>query len=149
MKKAHQKNKQCKQNLVRKIEVGQTLESNDLNLPHDKNNPPKSKKRPVITAFINRDNELAVIPASTQKTKNTTYYGRYGIKFYRNVIEIEDNEGKPIKVGEKYRVTDKCTKLPIQETKFITNQVINHTRNSSENRRKLEEYKNRHKKKKD
>lgn len=144
--KNKKKNNVKRKKLTSKIKIGQTLESNDLFLPHNKNKPPKPKKRPVITAFINQNNELGVIPGSTQDTRNTRYYGKHGIKYYRNVIEIEDNEGKPIKVGKKFQLTDNCTELPKADVDIIIDNVVNHSRFASENRKKVENFENRHKK---
>lgn len=131
---------------VPKIEIGQTLESNDLFLPHDKNRIPKSKPRPVITAYINKFGEMIIIPGSKQNTRNTKYYGKHGIEYYRKVIEVVDNEGKPIKVGDKFKLTKNCSKIPIDDIKIIRNNVINHGRFSSVNRQKYKEFDNRYKK---
>ena len=81
-----------------------------------------------------------------KKTLNTSTYGKYGIVAYRNTIEITDNEGQPIKVGDKFRKTENCTKLPRNEAIKIFDKVVNHTKFSGENRKKYTKYKNRHKK---
>ena len=122
------------------IKIGQTLSSNDLYLPYNKGRVPKSKERPVIVADKNKNNELVVIPASTQKTSNTTLYGKYGIDYYRHNLEIEDNEGNPIKYGRKFRKTKKCTQLPLSEVKIIKDKVLNHSKFYSENRKKYNKF---------
>ena len=124
----------------KKIEIGQTLESNDLYLPWEKGKKPKSKNRPVIVVDKNQHEDLVIIPGSTRDTANTTYYGKYGIEFYRHNIEIEDNEGKPIRKGEKFRETQNCSKLPFDEVKKIRERVINHTKFSSENKAKYNRF---------
>ena len=122
------------------IKIGQTLVSNDLYLPYNKGRVPNSKERPVIVADKNRFNELAVIPGSTQKTPHTTYYGRYGIKYYRHNLEIKDNDGKSIKYGKKFYKDKRCTNIPLGEVERIRDSVINHSKFSSENRRKYNEF---------
>ena len=122
------------------IKIGQTLSSNDLYLPYNKGRVPESKERPVIVADKNKNNELVVIPASTQKTPNTTLYGKYGIAYYRHNLEIEDNEGNPIKYGRKFRKTNKCTQIPLSEVKIIRDKVLNHSKFSSENRKKYNKF---------
>lgn len=123
---------------IQKIEIGQTLETNDVYLPHKKNKKIEPKSRPIITVEVNDYGELAVVPASSRDTRNTRKFGKYGIKYFRNVIEINDNEGKPIKVGPKFQLTKNCSKIPKQDADYIKDMVVNHSRFSSENRRKLE-----------
>lgn len=129
------------------ISIGQTLETNDLYLPHKKSRIPDSKSRPIIVVDKNKNEEFMVVPGSTQKTKNTREYNKYGIKNFRMVVEIDDNEGKPIKLNDKFRITNKSTKLPRSEAKYIKDYVVNHGKFSSENRKKVEIFKNRNKKK--
>ncbi len=133
----------------KKIRIGQTLETNDIYLPHKKNRVPKSKKRPILVVDKNEFNELVVVPGSKKKTNNTVPYNRYGLKNYRISIEIEDNEGNPIKENEKFRKTKNCSVLPESETLKIKDNVINHSRFTSENRKKYNLFINRHKKSRD
>lgn len=51
--------------------------------------------------------------------------------------------------NKKFRKTTKSIILPLSDIKQITNKVINHTKFSSENRRKYIEFKNRYKKDRD
>ena len=151
--KAKLNKKNTKKTVKKTVNIGQTLETNDLYLPHKKNNIPKSKSRPVIIVDKTKNKkgkeEFAVVPGSTKKTKNTTKYGKYGIDYYRHNIEIEDNEGKPITLNIKFEITEKCSKLPEKEAKKIRDNVLNHTRFSSENRKKHFKFQNRHKKSKE
>lgn len=144
--------KPTKNTKTKNIDIGQTLETNDIYLPHKKNKVPESKSRPVIVVDKIKnpkgESEFAVVPGSTKDTANTTRYGKYGIKYYRHNIEVVDNENKPIKQNDKFSVTEKSTKLPVSEAKKIKDEVINHTRFSSENRRKYSEFQNRYKKSK-
>jgi hypothetical protein len=132
-----------------KLPIGQTLETNDLFLPYKKTRVPQSKSRPVIIIDKNKLEEYAIVPGSTKKTPNTTEYNKYGIKHFRHDIEVEDNEGKPIKQNNKFKQTEKTTKLPISDVNKIKDELLNHKKFSSENRRKYQCFKNRHKKSKD
>ena len=145
-----QKNNSQKQdNKKKSVDIGQTLETNDLYLPYKESRKPKSKSRPVIVAdkVTNPigEEEFAVIPGSTKKTQNTTKYGNYGIDYYRHNIEVEDDEGKPISLNNKFQITKNCSKLPEGEVNKIRDTVLNHTRFSSENRKKYDNYKNKYK----
>lgn len=136
------------------LPIGQTLETQDKYLPNNKKTSKELKSsRPVIIAdkLINPSGmeEYAVLVGSSQETRNTRKYGKYGIKFVRNNIEIEDNESKPITLNDKFRLTNNCSKIPINETKILYDNVINRTRFSSENRKKKEIFDNRYNKKKD
>lgn len=130
-----------------KIQVGQTLETNDIYLPHDKRKPPQSKSRPVIVIETNKKQELVIVPGSTKKTNNTTFYGKHGIQYYRHNIELYDNEGKPIKQNKKFKLTKRCSKLPENEARKIENKVVHHSKFSSENKKKLKEFQNKNNKK--
>ena len=123
--------------------VGQTLETMDIYLPHKVREKLSNKNRPVIIVDKNSKEEYVVIPGSTKRTGNTTYYGKHGIKFYRHNIEIVDNEGKAIKQNEKFKVTKNSSKLPQLEVERIKDKVVNHTKFSTENKRKYQEFKNR------
>ena len=135
----------------KKVPCGQTLESNDLYLPYKKSQKPNSKSRPVIVVDKITNpcgiEEFAVIPGTTQKTKHTTFYGKNGIERFRHNIEIEDDEGKPITLNIKFQITGNSTILPENDIKKIYDKVLNHTKFSSENKKKFETFKNRHKKK--
>lgn len=135
------------------LAIGQTLETKDEYLPHNKKMTQQLKSsRPVIIVdkFINDKGkeEYAVVPGSTQNNSNTTYYGKYGIKSYRHTLEVNDNEGKAISRNEKFKLTKTCTKIPINDAKTIRRNILNHTKQSSENRKKYDEFKNRYKKSK-
>ncbi len=142
-------NKQNKQ--MKHLPIGQTLETKDCYLPVDKKHSKELKSsRPVIIAdkLVNPQGkeEYLIIPTSTKDTRNTHPYNKHGINYIRNNIEIVDNEGKPIMQNEKFRKTNKCSRLPESDTIQIYNNTVNRTRFSSENRKKQENFWNRYKK---
>lgn len=134
-----------------KISIGQTLETNDIYLPYQKNKVPANKTRPVIVVDKIKnprgEEEFAVVPASSQKNKNTNNLNKKGIKNFRHNLEVVDNENKPIKRNNKFQLNDKCTKLELSDVDKIKDIVINHNKFSSENKRKYNEFQNRYKKK--
>lgn len=133
--------------------IGQTLQTKDKYLQRNKKTTQKLKdSRPVIIVdkLTNRKGkeEYAVVPTSTQvNSKHTSPYGKYGIKSYRHNLEVRDVEGQPIQQNEKFRKTKNCTKLPEVDAVKIYDDVLNHTKFSSENRKKYEEFKSRERKK--
>ena len=132
------------------LPIGQTLETKDNYLP--KNNNTSKKTRPVIIADKRINNlgkeEYAVILGSKRNTKNTTYYGKNGIKFYRHTLEVRDNENQPIQQGAKFKKTKNSTQIPRKDVEVMMDKLLNHTKQSSENRKKHSEFKNRNKKSK-
>ena len=135
------------------LDIGKTLVTKDEFLQHKAKTTQQLKSsRPVIIVdkIINNNGkeEYAIVPGSTQNSANTTYYGKYGIKRYRHTLEINDNEGKPISKNNKFKLTEKCSKLPPEEALKIYDKVLYHTKQSSENRKKYDEFKKRYKKSK-
>ena len=142
-----------KQNKRKTLPIGQTLETADKYLKfNNKTSKELKSTRPVIIAdkIINPNGteEYAIIPGSTQNNKNTTYYGKNGIKFYRHIMEVKDNEGHPITQNEKFKKTTNSTQLPKADVDKMMNKILNHTKQSLENRKKYQEFKNRYKKSK-
>lgn len=143
------KNK-SKQDLTKKekLLIGQTLETKDKYLPYNKKTSQILKEsRPVIIVdkITNKrgEEEFVIVPTGTKESKHSSYYGKHGIKRYRHNIEVRDNEGKPISQNEKFKKTKNCTKIPEQEAIKIYDNVLNHTSFSSENNRKVDEFKSR------
>ncbi|HJD05281.1 MAG TPA: hypothetical protein IAB72_00165 [Candidatus Onthoplasma faecipullorum] len=135
----------------RKLPIGQTLETKDKFLPIDKRHSQKLKdSRPLIILDKIKNpkgqEEYAVVTASTKETNNTKRFNKYGLKYIRNNLEIEDNEGKPIIQNEKFKVTKNSTRISKEDADKLLNYTLNHNRFSSENRKKHEKFKNRYKK---
>lgn len=89
---------------------GRTLTTNDKYLGKQKTG--SDKIRPVVVVDTH-DNNLAVVPLSSKKGSNRTELKGYRNKktnqttYYKHYLEIEDNEGKPIRVNEKFRENHK------------------------------------------
>lgn len=147
------KNKKIKLIFKKNLVIGQTLETKDAYLPIDKKHTKKLKEsRPVIVVSkINNtlgNEEYAVIPTSTENTPNTKKFNKYGIKYTRNNIEVVDNDNLPITQNHKFKVTENSTIIPKNIAIQLLDINLNHTKFSSENRKKYHEFKNRYKKKK-
>lgn len=149
------KNRLSKKSILKKeaLLIGQTLETKDKYLPHNKKTSIKLKdSRPVIIVdkLTNKHGveEYAVIPGSTSDNdKHSTRYQKHGILRYRHNIEVRDDEGKPIQQNNKFVKTKNCTRIPEIEAQQIYNKVLYHTKFSSENKTKMTEFRNRPKKK--
>ncbi len=118
------------------VPVGRTLITKDEYLP---NKPGKAKRandsksnpkdhRWVAVIDKNDKEELAVVKLTTQNTPNTTHLPTYkkGNKkdtYFKNFVEIEDNEGKPIVVGDKFKENAPKHDLSSDEIKLIQNEV--------------------------
>lgn len=131
------------------ISIGQTLETNDLYLPYQKNKVPANKTRPVIVVDKIKnprgEEEFAVVPASTKRNKNTNSLNKKGIQNFRHNLEVVDNENKPIKQNKKFQLNDRCTNIGKENAKYVRDIVINHNKFSSENKKKYDKFKNRYK----
>ena len=90
-------------NKKRKIPWGRTFTTNDHYL--GRSGTGSQKRRPVVVIETNNRNELAVVPLSSRPGKSRTKLEKYqdGRSYYKHFVEIEDNEGKPIKPGRKFR----------------------------------------------
>lgn len=63
------------------------------------------KERPVVVIEATANNDLAVVQLSTREGKDRTRLKNYqqGQSYFKHYIEIDDDEGKPIRVNEKFR----------------------------------------------
>lgn len=138
----------------KELPIGQTLETKDKHLPFNKKTSQNPKNsRPVIIVEKQKNpqgkEEYAIIAGSTQDTKNTTKYKKHGIGFYRHNLEVRDSVGQPIMQNDKFRVTERSSQLPRKDVEKMKNHVLHHTKQSSENKRKMHEFQNRYQRKKE
>lgn len=126
--------------------IGRTLQTSDNYLPTSnkgKSTNPKGKRR-VAVIDSNESEELAVVRMTTQQQGNTSELKGYnkGNKkksFFKHFVEIEDDEGKPIKAdGNKFKENPPFEDLSQKQVEFVRNIVLNHVKQSGENRSKLE-----------
>ncbi len=122
-----------------KVPQGRTLTTNDSYLPGGKITGSK-KTRPVVVIEANEENELAVVPLSSRQGKNRTKLKNYqqGQSYFKHFVEIEDDEGRPIKVNKKFRENHPNMDVSNDDVKKIKDKVLNHSKAGSENKAKIE-----------
>ena len=125
--------------MFNRILLGRTLSTRDNFLGKNKRS---NKKRPVAVIEINKRNELAVVPLSSREGKHRTRLKNYqdGKSFFKHFVEIEDNEGKPIKVGEKFKENHSRHDLSRRDIQKIRKKVFEHSSPAPENRKKIEKF---------
>lgn len=142
------KGSDAKQQLKKSVPVGRTLKTKDKYLPHDKKKVHELKERRwVVVIDKNTNEELAIIRLTDEKQPNTTRLSSYkkGNKkdtYFKHFVEIEDNEGNAIRVdGKKFIENLKQFDLSAREVDFVKDKVLNHTKQSQENRKKISDLK--------
>ena len=103
---------------------GRTLITKDNFLGKQKTG--SKKTRPVVVVDNNERNELAVVPLSSKNGANRTRLKNYlqGKSYYKHFLEIEDNEGKPIKVNDKFRENHKNMDVSHKDVELIRNTLF-------------------------
>lgn len=144
-KKRVAKKKTCKSNRYlpnrnRTIPWGRTLSTYDHYIGKSKTK--STKKRPVVVIETNERNELAVVPLSSRDGKNRTRLAKYqdGKSYYKHFVEIEDNAGNPIKVGDKFRENHPNNDVSSSDVIKIRDKVFNHAKTSGANCKKMEQF---------
>lgn len=119
---------------------GRTLTTQDNFLGKQRTN--SKKKRPVVVIDNNKRNELAVVPLSSKKGANRTRLRNYqqGQSYFKHFVEIEDDEGKPIIVGKKFRENHQNMDISSKDVDLIRNRVLNHSVPALANRNKLAKF---------
>ena len=154
-----------KGNISKRYPNGRTLETHDKFLPIEKKGKSTIlKKRRVVVIDSNRNDELAVVRFTTQNNENSSSLSEenendYKKKkkqkneaesFFKHFIEIEDNEGKPIKAdGYKFKENPWAYDLKKWQVNYIKDKNLYHCKQSSENQEKIDILKSRGKKPKD
>lgn len=126
------------------VPVGRTLKTQDKYLPYKKSKVQELKaKRWVVVIDKNTDEELAIVRLTDEKQPNTTHLPTYrkGNRkdtYFKHFVEIEDSEGNAIRVdGKKFLENAKAYDLSPKEMRFLRDKVLNHSRQSQENRSKI------------
>lgn len=113
---------------------GRTLTTKDSYLGKQKTG--SKKTRPVVVVDNNSRNELAVVPLSSKKGANRTRLKNYlqGRSYYKHYLEIEDNEGKPIKVNNKFRENHKNMDLSREDVLGIRQNIFTKAKTKQRNK---------------
>lgn len=129
------------------IPWGRTLTTNDKYLGKQKTG--SKKTRPVVVVDTFEEN-LAVVSLSSKKGANRTEIKGYKNKktgqntYYEHYLEIEDNEGKPIRVNDKFRENHKNMDLSREVVLDIRQNILTKAKIKQRNKKLYDKF---HKKK--
>lgn len=132
-----------------KVPQGRTLSTYDHYLGNGKKTGSK-KERPVVVIETNDYNDLAVVPLSSRQGRNRTRLKNYqqGQSYFKHYVEIQDDEGKPIRVNKKFRENHPNMDVSRQDVERITDKVLYRSQPATENRRKMDKFRSKKKNKK-
>ncbi len=132
-----------------KVPQGRTLSTYDHYLGNGKKTG-SEKERPVVVIEANENNDLAVVPLSSRQGKNRTRLKNYqqGQSYFKHYVEIQDDEGKPIRVNKKFRENHPNMDVSRQDVERITDKVLYRSQPAKENRRKMDKFRSKKKNKK-
>lgn len=121
-----------------KIPQGRTLSTYDNYLSEGKKTGSR-KERPVVVIEANDNNDLAVVPLSSRKGKNRTRLHNYqqGQSYFKHFVEIEDDEGNPIRVNNKFRENHPKMDVSGEDMAFIKDIVFNHSKPMQKNNKDI------------
>lgn len=119
------------------VPLGRTLSTHDHYLGRRKTD--SEKRRPVVVIARNDDNDLAVVPLSSRDGKHRTRLKEYqdGKSYFKHFVEIHDDEGKPIRVNEKFRENHPNQDVDYRDVKKIRRTVLTSSVPAPENRKKM------------
>ena len=124
-----------------KVPKGRTLSTYDKYLPGGKKTG-SDKKRPVVVIEANSENEVAVVPLSSRAGKNRTRLKNYqqGQSYFKHFVEIEDDEGKPIKINAKFRENHPNMDVSKKDVESMRVILFNRSKPMNDNRKKLKRF---------
>lgn len=126
------------------IPWGRTLTTNDIYLGRQKTG--SCKTRPVVVIATNNGN-LAVVPFSATKGANRTELKGYRNPktkqrtYYKHYVEIEDNEGNPIRVNEKFKENHKNMDISHKDVESIRDTVFKKAKTKQFNIKQFDKFK--------
>ena len=125
-----------------KIPKGRTLSTHDKYLPKNKHSIEQKDNRPLIVIETNKNNDLAVVPTSSRQGKNRTHIKNYqqGQTYFKHFVEIEDDEGKPIRINDKFRENHPNMDVSEEDIERIRKKVLKNSAQAVENQEKLKKF---------
>lgn len=134
-------------NVSKKVSNGRILKTRDNYFEGAKNyvKPGYENKghyRKVVVVDSNKKDELAVVKLTTSNKGIPLKNYKSGKSRYRPYILIADDDGKPIKIGYKFRYYPKKDSLNTYYVNEIKNKCVNSV-DSKRNRKKLRKLKER------
>lgn len=123
-----------------KVPQGRTLTTHDNYL--GKNKSASEKERPVVVIEANAQNDLAVVPLSSRFGKNRTRLPKYqqGQSYFKHYVEIEDDEGNPIRVNHKFKENHPNMDVSNEDVAFMRETLFKHSKPMQENQKKIEKF---------
>jgi len=124
----------------KRVPQGRTLSTKDNYI--GKNKTKSTKERPVVVIEADDENNLAIVILSSRKGANRTQLKNYqqGQSYFKHFVEIEDNEGRPIRVNKKFRENHKNQDVSQLDVLKIKDTVLNHSKPMQENQRKIDKF---------
>ena len=119
------------------IPWGRTLTTRDNYLGKQKTR--SCKTRPVVVVDTNNE-DLAVVPLSSKKGANRTELKGYKNPrtkqktYYKHYLEVEDNEGRSIRVNEKFRENHKNMDVPKKQVDEIRSTIFSKAKTKQRNK---------------
>ncbi len=130
------------------VPIGRTIKTKDEYLPYDPKKVQELKqKRWIAVIDKNMNEELAIVRLTDERQPNTTPLPTYkkGNKrdtYFKHFVETEDSDGNAIRVdGKKFIENLAKYDLSAKDVSVIREKVLKHTRQSQENRQKIEQLK--------
>lgn len=131
---------------VRMVPWGRTLSTKDNYLGEQKTG--SKKTRPVVVVDVEGIN-LAVVPLSSKDGKNRTEIKGYENKknkrkktYFKHYLEIEDDEGNPIRVNEKFRENHKNMDLSRETVLDIRQNILTKAKTKQRNKKLYDKFHN-------
>lgn len=123
------------------VPQGRTLSTYDKYLPGGQKTG-SQKERPVVVIEANTKNDLAVVPLSTRDGSNRTHLRKYqqGQSYFKHYVETQDDEGKAIRVNQKFRENRPGMDVSADDVEFIKDTVFNHSKPMQANRKKIDKF---------
>lgn len=124
-----------------KVPQGRTLSTYDHYLGNGKKTGSK-KERPVVVIEANENNDLAVVPLSSRQGRNRTRLKNYqqGQSYFKHYVEIQDDEGKPIRINKKFRENHPNMDVSSEDVIFIKDKVFYHSKPMQKNRKRINKF---------
>ena len=124
-----------------KVPQGRTLSTYDHYLGNGKKTG-SEKERPVVVIEANENNDLAVVPLSSRQGKNRTRLKNYqqGQSYFKHYVEIQDDEGKPIRVNKKFRENHPNMDVSGEDVEIIRDTVFNHSKPMQANKKNMKNF---------
>jgi hypothetical protein len=123
-----------------KVPQGRTLSTRDKYLDKHAKNP--NKERPVVVIEANARNDLAVVQLTSRDGKDRTHLPKYqqGQSYFKHYVEIADDEGKPIRVNDKFRENSPNMDVSWSDVDFIKDINFNHSKPMQKNRKRINKF---------